>query len=380
MIRLLLGLLVCVACAVPVAAEEAYVREFRMGFTPYPPTFDAAGYEQSYQIIRDHADLVSHTFQSGIPWDAALYSADYHDYPASLQEHWNFLLQSDAQHIAGMARYVSILPVNIQYTGLATQWNDNGREEPLGAPWDTAAFNSPQVKTALLNYSIALIDTFEPEYFGLGVEINILMAKRFDLWADYKELHQYLYTELKQRYPDLYIFPTIQYEHMLGLHDASRQLADYLVDFYPAVLWWEMYQLMFYSDAFAISTFPYLSYNNQIYDGYYNLAFNIAAVHGKPVAIDQMGSLSRDVDVGPVILQGSELVQMNTLYYLLASAYQSDFLFAVNFFTRDYGLNYGNSPISLSWAYAGLFNPDGTPKPVAAIWDLFLGIPYRAPQ
>ncbi len=379
MLRRLLVLLV-VLVALPVFAQQTYVREFRMGFTPYPPSFDAAGYDQSYQIIQQHADLISHTFQAGIPWDDALTSSSYRDYPASLQQEWDFLLEADANNVPGMARYVSMLPTNIQYNSLATLWNENGPGQPLGAPWDTAAFNSPQVKTALLNYSIALIEAFQPEYFGLGVEINILMAKRFDVWSDYKQLNQYLYTELKQRYPDLYVFPTIQYEHMLGLHDASRQLADYLSAFYPTVLWWEMYELMFYSDAFVISTFPYLSYNNQIYDGYYDLAFNLATVHGIPVAIDQMGSLSRDVDVGPVILRGSEEVQLNTIYYLLAACYQSDVLFAVNFFTVDYAENYGNNPISLSWAYAGLFNPDGTPKPVAALWDLFLAIPYQPPQ
>ena len=378
MIRLLLVLLAFTTCSV--SAQESYVRHFHMGFTPFPPSYDQVGYDKSYQIIKEHADLISHTFQEGIPWDAALNSSNYRDYPLSLQQNWDFLLESDAHNIPGMARYVSMLPTNIQYNALATLWNENGPGQPLGAPWNTARFNSSQVKTALLNYSIALIETFQPEYFGLGVEINILMAKRYDAWGDYKKLNQYLYTELKQRYPDLYIFPTIQYEHMLGLHDASRQLADYLADSYPVVLWWEMYQLMFYSDAFVISTFPYLSYNNQIYQGYYDLAFNLATVHGKPVAIDQMGSLSRDVDVGPVILKGSEDVQLNTLYYLLASAYQADVLFAVNFFTMDYADNYGDSPISLSWAYAGLFNPDGTPKPAASMWDLFLAIPYQQPN
>jgi hypothetical protein len=378
MIRRLLVLLVFATTSV--SAQEPYVRDFRMGFTPFPPSFNAAGYEQSYQIIREHADLISHTFQGGIPWDAALSSSDYRDFPVNLQQNWDFLLAADANNIPGMARYVSVLPTNIHYNALATLWNDNGPGQPLGAPWDTAAFNSPEVKTALLNYSIALIDTFQPEYFGLGVEINILMAKRFDVWEDYKELNQYVYTELKLRYPDLYIFPTIQYEHMLGLHDYSRQLVDYLSEFYPTVLWWEMYQLMFYSDAFVISTFPYLSYGNYVYDGYYDLAFNLAAVHNIPLAIDQMGSLSRDVDVGPVILRGSEQVQQDTLYYLLSLAYQADVLFAVNFFTRDYAENYGTNPVSLSWAYTGLFNADGTPKPAVSTWDLFLALPYQKPN
>lgn len=370
-------ILFCFFSTYSVSSEEVLDRGFRLGFTPYPSTYDFAGYEKSYSAIQSHADIISHTFQEGIPWEHALYSSDYRAYPGTLQEHWDFLLQMDDLMIPGMTRYVSFLPTNIQYTGLATLWNEIGPGQPLNFPWDTLSFNSPSVKTALLNYSIAIIDTFEPEYFGLGVEINILLAKRFDLWEDYKELNQFLYTELKQRFPSLYIFPTIQYEHMLGLHESSSQLKDYLIDFYPDVLWKEVYLLMLNSDAFAISTFPYLAYNNHIYEGYYDLALALASALSIPVTVDQMGSLSQDVDLGFVTLLGSETEQLNVVYYLLLLAYQNDFLFMISFFTQDYAENYGTSSISLAWAYTGLLFTDGTSKPSMNVWDLFLGMPYR---
>ncbi len=350
-------------------------RHFRMGFTPYPPTYDQAGYQQAYTHIQNNADIISHTFQEGVPWAEALLSSDYRDYPLSLQNHWDFLLETDAAYIPGMPRYISMLPTNITYNGLAPAWTAAGPSQGLTPPWDSYEFDNADVKTALLNYCIALIEAFQPEYFGLGVEINILMAKRFDLWAGYKDLNQYLYTELKLRYPELYVFPTIQHEHMLGHHSASAQLKTYLEPYYPEVLWTEVYYLMFYSDALVLSTFPYLALQ-QISPEFYSLAMNIAAVHGKPVAIDQMGELSQSVELSQVTLQGSIEYQTNYIYYMLQLAYYQQFLFAINFFTQDYGDNYGSGDISQSWAYTGLLDVNGNAKPALDAWQLFFELPY----
>lgn len=202
------------------------------------------------------------------------------------------------------------------------------------------------------------------------------MAKRFDLWNGYKELNRFVYSELKKRYPNLIIFPTIQYEHMLGIHEASRTLADWLKSDYPDVLWKEVYELLTYSDALALSTFPYLSYGNKIYPGYYDHALNLANALNKPIAIDQMGYLSQDVYVDSIILSGSEIDQSNVVYYLLLLALQHKFLFAINFFSTDYGENYGTDPIATSWAYTGLLDTTGNYKPALGVWDLFFSIPY----
>ena len=43
---------------------------------------------QHHVKIRDHADMVSHTFQNGVPWPEALNSSDFWNYPMSVIGEW----------------------------------------------------------------------------------------------------------------------------------------------------------------------------------------------------------------------------------------------------------------------------------------------------
>lgn len=56
---------------------------------------------------------------------------------------------------------------------------------------------------------------------------------------------------------------------------------------------------------------------------------------------------------------------------MLHDAHTHGFAFVVNFVAWDYGLNYGDFPTSLTWAYTGLVREDGTAKPALATWDRY---------
>lgn len=354
-------------------------RPFLLGMTPFPSSFDMPARDAAYVKIRDHADLVSHTFQNGVPWPEALNSSDFWTYPMSVVSEWYLTKVRDFTFVPNHPRYVSLQPINYLYNGLASYWGSVAHQ-PLPAPWDTYRFNHPDVIRAFLNYSIAAVEFFEPQFLAIGVESNILLAKRPDLWADYREMHAVVYAGLKARYPDLTVFVTIQNEHLLGLQGASAALRDLTKDFYPDVLEREVEHLLQQSDLMALSVYPHMAAGNHIDSTYLDTAIAIAQTVGVPLAVEQSGYTTEQVEIEPLlVLQGSEAVQQTWLAFLLQRALEHEFRFVVNFLSIDYARNFGSAPTALAWAYTGLWRSDSTAKPGLAVWDAFRFLPYSRP-
>lgn len=359
------------------------VRPFRMGFTSIPPENVPSGWEAGYTMLRDHGDLVAHNFQEGIPWPEALLSTDHTTYPQNLQDHWTVLTDADGGVIPGHSRYLLINPIEVLYEGLALYWGDTNRM-PLPPPWDEYEFNHPNVKQAFTNYVISVVENFQPTFLAIGVESNILLAKRPDRWAAYKELNEHVYTTIKVLYPDLPVCTTIHYEHMLALHLESLTLQNQLADTYPDVLQNEVKLLLQHSDLVAFSTYPYMVANNpfmgpdNVIPEYYDVLYALADEVGKPMAVDQTGYISQDFFFEPLnfTFPGSEELQNNFIGFILQEAFAHDFEFVLNFVGIDYEENYGTDPTTLTWAFAGLQRLDGTGKPARDTWDDALAVPH----
>jgi hypothetical protein len=236
------------------------------------------------------------------------------------------------------------------------------------------------VKTAFLNYVTAAVEALRPTHVALNVEANILLAKAPDKWTAFKDFNAFVYTALKQRYPQLVVFSTIQYEHMLGLTEESRSLALQLRDSYTDVLEGEVRALLQHSDLVAISTYPFIIENNRYVrpDGrldldYYERAYALGRTLGKPVAFEQTGYISRDLYVASrdVTVPGSEAAQRLFVEHLLRDAHTENVAFVINFIGTDYGTAYGTSDGAMTWAYTGLWHEDGTPKAALASWDAY---------
>jgi len=350
------------------------------GFSSIPPANTNDGWVAGYSMLRDHADLVSHSFQQGVPWPEALVSSDYRTYSQHLRSQWEVLKAADDAVLPGRARYLMINPIaTIDYASLAPYWGATDWM-PLPSPWDQYQFNDPHVKTALVNYISAAVDFFHPAYLAIGIESNILLANMTAKWPAYKELNAYVYAAIKQRYPNLTVLASFHYEHMLGLTSESRTLADQLRDSYPNVLESEVVSLMQSSDLVAISSYPYMIEKNRYIaqDGrvdadYYDRAYAIAGQVHKPIAFEQTGYISRDLFVADrgVTLPGSEDRQNAFLSFVLHEAHVHGARFLVNFVAIDYGTTYGLFPSSLTWAYTGLLRQDLTAKPALGSWDAY---------
>jgi len=358
-------------------------RAFYMGFVTFPATPDNQGLDRAYEIIRDHGDIVSIPFKDGVPWDEALLSSNYLTYSSNLQTAWAREMSRINQFVPTHKRMVLIHPVGPNYLGLANRWGDS-TEMPLLAPWSGYEFNHPDVKTAFLNYAIAAIEYFQPAYFAIGIESNILLARRPDRWEAYKELNKYVYQELKIRYPNLVVFTTINYEHLLGLGSWSADLREAVKDSYPNVLESEARFILADSDMLVIATYPYMIQGNVPDKDYFCVAKSMAREMRKKLAIEQTGYQTRNVvttvpEIGQITMFGSEDVQVAFLNGILEDAVKYDYEFVINFISQDYGTIYGSNFEMMTWSYTGLFNVDGTAKPVVPVWDAYLNMQVVTP-
>jgi alpha-glucosidase len=367
-----------------IAPAPDIARPVRQGFSSIPPMFTAEGWQRGYTMLRDHADLVSHSLQEGVPWPEALLSSDPDTYSDHLRMHWQLMRSANEAVIPATPRYLMLNPIEtISYARLAPYLGERDYM-PLPAPWDTYDFNHPNVKQAFTNFAIAAIDYFQPSYVAIGIEANILLAKRPDKWAAYKELNAHVYQALKQRYPSLLVFTTVQYEQMLGFFEESENLAAQLRAIYPHVLEGEVLSLLDHSDLFALSSYPFMVQNNPLVGAdsrldrdYYDRAALLARFAGKRLAFEQTGYISRDLFAATrnVTLPGSEEMQRAYVEHLLTASHIHDTEFVVNFVAIDYGTNYGDNPATSTWAYTGLQREDGTFKPALAVWDAFRSAP-----
>jgi len=360
--------------SVATAAAQPPSRPFHMGTTPLPPVWSSFGQDIAYSYLQVEGDAVSHTLQHGVPWSEALLSSDWRTYPSSVLQMWGEIVTNDALFIPNHARYVSIHPISSAYNGLAEYWGTE-QLQTLPPPWNSKSFDDPDVKTAFLNYAIATVEFLHPTYLGLAVEANILLARRPDLWSAYKELNRYVYTALKARYPSLVVFAGVQYEHMLGLVYDSRLLQAEVASSYPTILVDEVRDLMKASDLLALSTYPYIAYDAYVSPAYFDEAIALGADTRRQLAIEQTGYTSQPFQVYGTPILGNETEQDAFIGLVLWTAFEHRFAFVINFIPVDYGLNYGDSAVSLTWAYTGLFRTDGSAKPAGNTWSAFMSAP-----
>ena len=354
---------------------QATSRTFHMGMTSLPPEDTDFGYGKLYSTLIENGDIVAYSLQNGVPWPEAYNSYDYQTYPQSLKDKWIELKSRHEYVMPDHEIYLMLNPIALSYDDIALYWGEES-EMARPAPFDKLGFGDYAVQRAYLQYCIAAIEYFKPKYLATSIEANIYMAKQYDQWDEFKVFNEFIYTQIKALYPDLLQFPTIHYEHMMGAHIASVSLQEALADIYPDVLTTEVVDLLTFSDLFAVSTYPFMVIDNPVTPTYYDLAYQISEATDKRIAIDQTGYISDDFFFEPFnyTFEGSEALQNNFIQILLQQAVEHEFEFIINFVGNDYGTNYGTFPTSLTWAWTGIVDEDGSWKPATYTWNYFFNL------
>ena len=167
-----------------------------------------------------------------------------------------------------------------------------------------------------------------PDYFIIGIEVNLLMKFKPDLWDEFLELHNYVYQQIKTIDPIFPVFVSFTGMDLVeGYTDANHiDMMQALNDIIP------------FSDYFGVSVYPFIS--NFTCDSLPADMFNkIFALSTKPICISETGYPAEYFTVlgGSLIFNGSPDKQNNYITLLLNQPEQHNLKFLINFVLSDEG-------------------------------------------
>jgi hypothetical protein len=339
------------------------VYHYYVGFTPFPYDLDSIDtvLDYVYGRITADANIILHHFDDGIQWDKALTDEAFH---ANILIDWQ--TRKDRTP-AGHRVYVAVTPMNILRNGLAPYRSD-AANQPLPSPWDTYAFNHPNVRTAYLNYCRRIIDFFSPDYFAMGIEVNLLMTNAKPAWSAFVELHRYVYTQLKAQYPALPIFVSFTGMDLVNGWTSANH-ADQMT---------ALSDTIGYTDYFGLSIHPQgsvfmLNQNPATVPSVADLG-TIFSLGGKPIAVCETSWPAEPFTAYGGLVSVSGTPAQQTLFFqnLFAAADRYNTVFIINFILRDYDALWQDlgSPDDLTkfWRDTGFYDENGNERPVLAIW------------
>lgn len=221
-------------------------------------------------------------------------------------------------------------------------------------------FSDKDVRASFIAYSKYMALNYKPAYIALGVEVDLFYARRgAGAFRNFVSLYFEAYDAIKEVSPNTLVFPTFQYENILGILGGGppEQPAWSLVDGFQPKL-----------DLLAISTFPGSAFKNlgDLPSGFYDEL----ADHGdKPVVFFSAGWASQQGGID------DDTSQFAYLYRLFAAADSLRSPFVIWFVARDPEISpdQGLGPL----ARMGLYDAFGNPKVALKLWNNNLSRPLR---
>ena len=336
---------------------------YYVGFTPFPYDLDSiyTVLDDVYGRIATDANIILHHFDDGIQWDKALSGEAFHP---NITGDWQL---RKSRTPAGHKVYVAVTPLNIWRDGLAPYRSD-ATSQPLPAPWNAYALNHPDVKTAYLNYCRKIIDFFQPDYFAMAIEVNILMTNAKPAWPAFVELHRYVYAQLKAEYPAMPLFVSFTgmdfIDGWTSVNHADQMAA--------------LSDIIGYTDYFGLSLHPQgsvfmLNRNPATVPSVADFK-TLFSLSTKPIAVCETSYPAQPFTAygGLVTTFGTPELQSRFFQNLFAAADQVDTKFIINFIIRDYDALWQDlgSPddLNIFWRDTGFYDENGAARPVLAIW------------
>jgi hypothetical protein len=223
-------------------------------------------------------------------------------------------------------------------------------------------FTNPDIRAAFIAYAKYLALNYKPAYLALGVEVDMIYRGRGDgSFRNFLSLYFEAYDAVKSVSPDTLVFPTFQYEDMLGLlNTGSPTLPTWTLvkRFEPKI------------DMLAVTSYPSLVFDrvSALPLDYYDA---LKGVIDKPIAFASIGWNSADVASGAPD-DGS---QPAYLYRALSAAENLDGRLLIWYLGRDpETVPQGFEPL----ANMGLQDSGGHPKSIWRIWTSALTRPMSA--
>jgi hypothetical protein len=311
-------------------------RPFLMGVSSQPAQTSEQAYHDAFDVAEAAGEVV--LIQRTPPWSEFTPGGSISDRTEQLTR-----LEKDLASEHGLKLFLAIDP---------TVPGDRSQLANLPEDLAGAGFANEDVRAAFIAYAKYLALNYKPAYMALGVEVDMIYRSRGDgSFRNFLSLYFEAYDAVKSVSRDTRVFPTFQYEDMLGLLDTgSPTLPSWTLinRFEPKI------------DLLAITSYPSLVFGSvsEVPLDYYG------ALEGridKPVAFASVGWNSRSNPPS----DPADSAQVAYLYRVLSAVESLDTQMLVWYLGRDpEAVPPGFEPL----AHMGLHESDGSPKPVWQIW------------
>lgn len=314
-------------------------RPFLMGVSSLPADPSEQAYRHAFRLAGEAGEVV--LIQRPPPWADFVPGATISERTENLTR-----LERDLARDNHLKLFLAIDP---------TEPTDRGRLAALPDELRGRDFSDDRVRAAFVAYAKYLALNYKPAYLALGVEVDMYFARRGDAaFRNFTSLYFEAYDAVKDVSSNTLVFPTFQYENMLGILD-SRQAA------LPA--WSLVNRFQPKIDMLAVSSFPGLVFKgvSTLPSDYYQ---PLTGRSEKPVAFVSVGwsSAALPSDSGREG-EGEQLVYLSTA---LAAAEKLGARLFIWYLGRDPVVSPATAFSPL--AATGLFRPDGQPKGAWSIW------------
>jgi hypothetical protein len=342
------------ATATPAPTRSPPNATTALGLTPYSHDGGIEGLLAAFEIIERDANLAAMHFDGGISWPELLAGPT-----------WSDAFDAEARGKASVIPdehlvYLAVTPISFERNGLAAYYGTVSGQ-PLPAPWDTYAFNHPDVIEAYGRFVEQMVDLYQPDYLAYAIEPNLLATNAPEQWPAFLELAAATYARIKASHPDLPVFVTLQAE--VYYDDPVTQTA--IIE-----------ELLPVTDLIAISAYPFIRQleATALPTDYFTAFADLAPE--KDFAIAETSWPAEPIGAPyPVAIPADDAAQLTYVERLLADAHELDAAFVVWFFPRDFDAQWDTdlaqhpaAPTLRLWRDTGLYAGDGQPRPALEAW------------
>jgi hypothetical protein len=329
-----------------------------MGLTDFPSAASTDAVTFAYQTLTQDGDMAAWLWDDGVPWPEALSGGPYA--PTYMAEIQRRVENTPPGHLV----YAAVTPISSTHAGLALYKGESGNQ-PLPPPWNARTFDDPSVIQAFANHCERIIAATQPQYFSYATEANMLFEFAPADWPAFVRLATAVYPILKASHPDLTIFVTVQADTFHRSEAAQRTIVQ---------------QILPYTDAMVISTYPYIADSDpsRLPGDYLSSLRDLAP--DKPFAIAETCWPGENVQAPyPVFIPSSDQTQQAYIEWLLGQANGLQARFVTWSFSRDYDALWESSLMRFPslglvlFKNCGLFTDAGQARPGLAVWQQWLG-------
>ncbi len=323
------------------------------GFFPTPTEISLEAVFDIYKKLGKNGDVV--LLQREIPWKDFKTSADGKS------------SQIDDIH----NQYILAHQNNLDVIFIVDPLNGLDRREFYNLPFGwKASFGNPDVRSAMINFTLRIVREFKPAYLGLGSEINTYADTSPEDFKNYLTLYKEIYDKVKEESPGTNVFVTFQWEELNNLIPGFRP------DGKPYEINWDQVESFEPRlDIWAISSYPFIAFPSgaDIPENYYSPLLERTS---KALAVAEGGFPSVPKENVPGSTQ-DQVDYLNAIHDQIGSRLDfwiylilSDFNFDA--FAREMKKSgHSKDTGTLNWfSRIGLMELDGSPKPSLETWNL----------